>query len=78
MKGVKVVTATETRVEPALLTIEEACAFLRLGRTKILSCAYDGSLPSVKIGTARRFPVEGLRAWIEQNTEKQTDARESR
>jgi len=48
---------------PHLLTINETCDRLRLGRTTVYSLIKDGALQRIKIGTATRVTdtsVDGL------------------
>jgi excisionase family DNA binding protein len=47
-------------VTPVLLTVEDAARALSLGRTKVYELLDAGLLRSVKIGRARRLPVDGL------------------
>jgi excisionase family DNA binding protein len=51
-------------VEPLLLTIPQVAAMLGLGRTKVYDLIEHEGLPTVKLGTARRIPRQGLEAWI--------------
>jgi excisionase family DNA binding protein len=53
----------EPAVEDGLLTIAEACAFLRIGRTALYEILSSGLLPSVKIGRSRRIPRRALAAF---------------
>lgn len=47
-----------------LLTIPEAMARLNLGKTKVTALVRSGSLPSVKIGSARRIPESAVDAFV--------------
>jgi excisionase family DNA binding protein len=47
-------------MSPVLLTVEEAADALALGRTKVYELLDAGALRSIKIGRARRIPVEAL------------------
>jgi excisionase family DNA binding protein len=47
-----------------LLRIPEAAAMLGLSRSTIYTLL-DSGLPCVKIGRAKRIPVNGLRKWLE-------------
>jgi excisionase family DNA binding protein len=45
---------------PAFLTLAEAAAFLRLGRTTVWECVRRGQLPAVRLGRRLRIPRGGL------------------
>jgi excisionase family DNA binding protein len=49
-----------------LLRVEEAAAWLGLGRTKTYELVGCGALPSVCIGRSRRVPVSALETFIER------------
>lgn len=51
---------------PAILTIEEAAAVLRIGRTKAYAMARDGSLPAFRVGVQVRIERDALLAWIRE------------
>ena len=46
--------------EPAVLTVEEAAAVLRIGRTAAYEAARRGELPAVRIGRSLRVPRAAL------------------
>ena len=46
-----------------LVDIEEAMSLLSIGRTKLLEMTYANTLPSIKVGRRRLYPVEGLTVW---------------
>ena len=52
-------------MNPVLLTVEDAAQALALGRTKIYELVESGALRSVKIGRARRIPVQALGEFVE-------------
>jgi excisionase family DNA binding protein len=52
------------RMTEVLLTVPEAARRLALGRTLVYSLIADGSLPSLKIGRARRIPASALERWV--------------
>lgn len=52
--------------DSALLRTREACDWLGVGRSTLFELIADGSLPSVKIGRARRVPVGSVRAYVRQ------------
>jgi excisionase family DNA binding protein len=49
-----------------LLRVEEAAAWLSLGRTKTYELVARGELPSVCIGRSRRVPVSALASFVER------------
>ncbi len=49
---------------PLLLTPAEAAVSLRLARSTIYELMGEGRLPSVRIGRARRIPVQALRDFL--------------
>ena len=49
---------------PLLLTPAEAAISLRLARSTIYELMGEGRLPSVRIGRARRIPVQALRDFL--------------
>jgi excisionase family DNA binding protein len=51
---------------PQLVSLEEACRMLGLGRSKVYELVLGGELPSVRIGRARRIDVDDIRAFIAQ------------
>ena len=57
-------TAQGNRVEKLLLSGAEAAEVLSICPRKLGQLAIDGAIPSVKVGSARLFPVELLRVWI--------------
>jgi excisionase family DNA binding protein len=52
-----------------LLTIPEVAAALAINRSTVYELLLRGELGSVKIGRARRIPVQALERWIEEHTE---------
>ncbi len=53
--------------EPLLLRVEEVARALAVGRTKVYELIASGELPSMRIGSARRIPVEVLQKWIAEH-----------
>ncbi|MGO9179165.1 MAG: excisionase family DNA-binding protein [Candidatus Limnocylindrales bacterium] len=51
-------------VERELLRIEEAAEALGCSRSHLAQLIAEGSIPSVRLGRARRVPVAALRLWI--------------
>ena len=50
---------------PLLLTVDEACESLHISRPTLYGLITDGSIRSIKIGRARRIPLEALERFIE-------------
>lgn len=61
--------STPQPIQPLLLRIDEAAHLLSLGRSTIYKMIARGELPVVKCGTARRLPLDALKAWIDAHTE---------
>ena len=53
-------TAARQADDRILLTVEEAAARLKIGRTHAWSMAKTGSLPTVRLGKCVRVPVAAL------------------
>ncbi|CAL99815.1 helix-turn-helix domain-containing protein [Saccharopolyspora erythraea] len=49
-----------------LLTVEQAARRLSVGRTTMFKLIKSGDVDSVRIGHARRVPVEALTAYIDR------------
>jgi excisionase family DNA binding protein len=47
-------------------TVEEAAAYLRIGRTKAYAMARDGRLPAFRVGAQVRVERAALMAWIRE------------
>jgi len=47
-----------------ILTIEEATAFLKVGKRSIYKLAHSGKIPSKKIFNKYRFVKEYLHKWV--------------
>lgn len=55
--------------EPTFLLRPEAAArALAISRTRIYELLASGAIPSIKLGTSRRIPVEALKRWVEQQS----------
>lgn len=50
--------------EPLLLTVDETCKALGLGRSNVYGLIAKGVIPSVRIGSSVRVPVDRLMQWI--------------
>lgn len=53
-------------VEAVLLTVEQAADALGLGRTNLYKLLENGTLRSVKIGRARRIPIDAIHEFVHQ------------
>lgn len=51
-------------MEKRLLDVSEAAAMLDLGRSKTYALVMGGQLRSIRIGRARRIPVEAIDEFI--------------
>ncbi len=49
---------------PAVLTIEEAAAALRIGRSAAYAAARSGDLPVIRVGRTLRVPRHRLQAML--------------
>lgn len=47
-----------------LLRVDEAATATGISRAKLFELIASGDLPSIKVGRARRIPVDALKAWI--------------
>ncbi len=60
---------THTRIEPALLSVDEAAAFLGIGRSKAYELARSDELPGiVRVGRSLRVSRRRLEEWIERES----------
>ncbi len=55
-------------MEKLLLRVSEAADLASVSRTKAYELLAAGEWPSVRVGTAVRVPLAGLRAWVEAQT----------
>jgi excisionase family DNA binding protein len=51
-------------MEKEILTIDEAAAYLQIGKRSLYKLAKEGRIPCKKILNKWRFEKEALRAWI--------------
>lgn len=56
-------------MEKLLLRPVEAAEVIGIGRSKIYQLLASGELPSVKIGSSVRVPLDELRAWVRRQVE---------
>tara|TARA_Y100001951_G_C11176229_1_gene203234 strand:+ start:473 stop:679 length:207 start_codon:yes stop_codon:yes gene_type:complete len=57
-------TTISEEQELQLLTVPEAQAMLKIGRTRLYALLADGQLESVRIGTSVRIPLASIRQFI--------------
>lgn len=56
-------------MEKLALRIEEACKLVGIGRTKGYELCATGQWPTIRIGRSVRIPLEGLKRWIDDQTD---------
>ena len=61
-------------MEKLLLRVSEAAEVASVSRTKAYELLASGEWPSVRVGTAVRVPLAGLRAWVEDQTRQALDS----
>ena len=54
---------------PLLLRANEVAHLLGLGRSKVYELMQSGELPTVRIGTAIRVPMNALTDWVKDRTD---------
>ena len=47
-----------------ILTLEEAMAYLKIGRSTLLKLTREGEIPARKVGRAWRYTKENLQAYV--------------
>ena len=47
-----------------VLTVEEACEYLRIGKTAMYQLLKSGRLPAMRIQRKRMIPRKGLRTFV--------------
>lgn len=60
-------------MDQLLVTVEEACNALRIGRTKCYELIARGALHPIKIDRSVRFSVDELRRFVETKTSDDHD-----
>ena len=58
----------------ALLSVEEACAILRISKSAIYKYVKTKQIPSFKFGRRIKFQKAALEKWIEQKMEESNKA----
>ncbi len=61
-------------MERVLLKPAQAAEALQLSRAKLYSLIAGGELKSIKIGGARRIPIEALREFVARQLAEQAEA----
>ena len=61
---------TDSDLKDRLLTASQAAHYLGYAEGTVRNKAADGEIPSVKLGTALRFRLSELDAWIEERTKE--------
>ncbi len=57
-------------MEREILTIEEAAAYLQIGKRSIYKLAQEGKIPGKKVLNKLRFEKGSLRQWVSEGTER--------
>ena len=57
-----------------LFRVDEVVEMTSLSKAKVYMMAASGQLPTLRAGRSLRVPLEGLRKWIEANTNGGVDA----
>lgn len=60
--------ATSKTAHHDQLTTEEACAFLRVGKTTLYQLRSKGKIKATRIGKTTRWPLAELRKLLDKNT----------
>ena len=53
-------------MEKEIMTIEEAAAYLKLGKRSIYKLVKDGKFPAKKVLNKWRFERESLKEWVRE------------
>jgi excisionase family DNA binding protein len=57
--------------QPVLLTVEQVCRIINMGRSKTYELIAANLIPSISIGRSRRVLREDLMAWIEKQRSRE-------
>ena len=63
---------SDERPQKRLLTVEEAAYALGLGRSMVYHLMGTHELKSIRIGKARRIPIEAIDEYIAQGLQKES------
>jgi excisionase family DNA binding protein len=69
-KQVKDLERALDQEQPVLLTVEQVCRIINLGRSKTYELIASNLIPSISIGRSRRVLREDLMAWIEKQRDR--------
>jgi excisionase family DNA binding protein len=58
--------------EKILISPDEGCIALGVGRSTMFKMLASGEIPSIKVGRLRRIPVESLQEWARKQQREQT------
>jgi excisionase family DNA binding protein len=59
-------TESQKQPQPAMLTVAEACAYLRISKWSLYQLIRQDKLKSVKIGRRRLVPLSSIEHFIKQ------------
>jgi len=57
-------------MEKEILTIEEAAAFLQIGKRSLYKLAKEGKIPGKKVLNKWRFEKQSLKEWVKEGNVK--------
>ena len=63
---------------PEVLSLEEACQFLKLAKPTLYKYARVGDVPAFKMGRVWKFHRESLDQWMRARVQEDTQARSSK
>ena len=63
-------STTEPATRPLMLSVEQVCATLGVGRTTLWAMVRDGEIGSVKRGTRLQFPLAVVEEYVAQQAER--------
>lgn len=58
-----------------ILSVDEACSYLKLAKPTLYKFARSGQIPATKFGSVWRFHRASLDRWIQERVEHDTAAR---
>jgi len=58
-------------LDKLILSVEEACGLIGLGRTEIFHLLKRGEIASFKVGKRRLVPVQALHDWVARQVAEQ-------
>jgi excisionase family DNA binding protein len=56
-----------TQHQPAVMTVEEVAAYLRIPRSSVYKLAQEGRIPCQKVGRHWRFHKAAIDQWLSNN-----------